>query len=169
MVEEEKQESTVWLPRHSREVQVRLSLGQTRNAIAGAMDIELQAVEQHIQDEGLDGNLTCAEQVEYVTEISLQRALLALLETEPGAAVEGRLLLRVSEFVAQESDVKTRAAIGEMSDDELRDYVASLVPGLETKTVAGDESRGTGADERVSVPNVGETGAETASGRDELA
>ena len=169
MVEKEKQKPTVWLPCHSREVHLRRSLGQACFAIAACMGWDRRTINQHVLDEGLGRVLTRAEQVRLINEISLERALLALLEVEPGAAAEGRLLARVNEIEAQESDVKTRAAIGEMSDDELRRYVASLVPGLETKAVMGDGPRGTGTDERVSVPDVGQARAEAASGRDKLA
>jgi len=169
MVEKQKQKPTVWLPRHSREVHLRRSLGQACPAIATSMGWARRTIDQHVLDEDLDRVLTRAEQVRLINEISLERALWALLDIEAGAAAEGRLLARVNEIEAQEGDVKTRAAIGEMSDDELRDYVASLVPRLETKAANGDEPRRGGIDERVSVPNVGQAGAEAATRGDKLA
>jgi hypothetical protein len=169
MVEKQKQKPTVWLPRHSREVHLRRSLGQACPAIAASMGWARRTIDQHVLDEDLDRILTRAEQVRLINEISLERALLALLDVEPGAAAEGRLLARVNEIEAQESDVKTRAAIGEMSDDELRNYVASLVPGLETKAAMGDEPRAVGTGGGVSVPDVGTARAEAASSGDKLA
>lgn len=169
MVEKEKRNQAVWLPCHSREARLRWSLGQSFNEIAARMDWHPATISKHAQLEGLDVPISRAEQIALINEISLDRAMRCLLDIEPGAAAETRLLARLNDFQTQEDDMKTRAAIGEMSDDELRRYVASLVPGLETKAAMADEPRGDGADERVSVPAVGTTRAEAASGRDKLA
>jgi hypothetical protein len=170
MVEKVRKTARRWLRRHSLEAVLRLAEGQSHMQLAEVMDFCVDTVRKHIKDEKLEALAAMT--------LSLERSRLRLelLDAESGAATQARLrasyatLSKLGEpAIEQESDVKTRKAIGEMSDDELRAYVASLVPGLEVKTATGNRPRGIGTDERISVSENGEAGTEATNAGDELA
>ncbi len=176
MVEKVRKTARRWLRRHSLEAVLRLAEGQSHMQLAEVMDFCVDTVRKHIKDEKLDAPQNEEALAAMTLSLERSRLRLELLDAESGAATLARLrasyatLSKLGEpAIEQESDVKTRKAIGEMSDDELRAYVASLVPGLEVKTATGNGPRGIGTDERVSVSENGEAGTEATNAGDELA
>ena len=179
MVEKMKNKTgRCWQARHSREAALRLYLGQTKAQIAAAMGFTDRTVRTHVQAEGLAAPMDGAARLALLAAVEVDRVMAELLDAEPGSPVQARLrtsFLALRRGLAgsgtdqQESDMKTRGEIGEMSDDELRNYVASLVPGLELKTARDDGSAGLGTGQRVQVSDERTGGSEAAGTTDALA
>lgn len=176
MVEKTRKVAKRWNRRHSLEAVLRLAEGQSAPRLAEVMGFSVDTVRNHIKAEQLNH----ARDEDRLTAVALQlersRLRLELLDAESGSAVQARLRASFAtlsklglEASEQESGMMTKRKLGEMSDDELRAYVASLVPGLEVKAVSrNDGGRGV-SDERVSVSDDGAGRAEATKAGDKLA
>lgn len=160
----------LWLPRHSKEVRVRLALGQSMLTIAEAFGCHRDTIKGHIEREQLvpaDGMALVA----LVKEIESAKAIENLFDADPGSIQQARLRTALQQYVSsaqsdetmEEGDMNGHKEIGEMSDDELRVYVASLVPGLETKGLGGDEPPGDGVSLAISVSENGKARSKSAA------
>ena len=127
-----------WCERHSKEVTLRLALGQTHGTIARAIGFKTDTVRARIKRDRLKRALSKAERFQLSLEIEQDRLLEGLLSEAPGTPRHARLSAAHiaaqtarSGVASDETEKEGQMILGEMSDDELRTYVASLVPGLE--------------------------------------
>lgn len=158
-----------WLERHSKEVILRRSLGQSYPEIAQALGWNENTVKSRARREGLDRPISVGERKQLIGEVERDKVIEGLLDAVAGSPVYMRLRTCVemlSETREQGPDAEAREAekrkeIGEMSDAELRAYVAELVPGLARRTA--DEPGAKEFDGGPSVPADGAAGPETAN------
>ena len=169
MVDKIRKPAKRWKRRHSLEAILRLAEGQSAPMLAEIMDFNVDTVRNHIQAEQLNHVSDDERLAAIALQLELSRLRLELLDAETGSAVQARLRASFatlsklgSEKQEEEAGMMTKQKLGEMSDDELRAYVASLVPGLEVKAVFGDDLCGGESDQRVPVPDDGAGRAETA-------
>lgn len=176
MVEKIRKPAKRWKRRHSQEAILRLAEGQSAPMLAEIMDFNVDTVRNHIQAEQLNHVSDDDRLAAIALQLELSRLRLELLDAESGSAVQARLRASFatlskmgSEKLEEEAGMMTKQKLGEMSDDELRAYVASLVPGLEVKAANRDDGGRGVSDERVSVSDDGADRAEAAKAGGKLA
>lgn len=146
------------------EVWCRRALGQTQDEIGDAMGRTGEAVRARLKTLK-DAPFTRQSRLYLLRRMVALRAMAHLLDAVPGSAAEGRLLARLEALneTEEEQDVAQTRDIGDMDEDELRAFVADLVPRLETKS-AGQADSGAGrVAGAVSVPADGAGRAEAAN------
>lgn len=166
-----------WTPFTSRVVALRLALGQSVTEIAKAIGCCADTVRAHVDKEKLDIELSDRARLALAEAVEAERILAELQTVEPGSPAQARLRTSLKGFRKQadeqsdfsEGAMEPTKTIGEMSDDELRVYVASLVPGLEVKSADSVEQNRPASDGRVSVSDDGEAGPEAARTGNKLA
>ncbi len=177
MVEKMNDEVMRWLVRHSREVQVRLALGHSITAIAETFGCGRDTVTRHIELEAFSVPSSSAEILSLAVEVEGHKVIEDVFGAMPGSAAQARLRTSLLAFSKpsrtlsndEETGMKSLKDLEEMADDELRDYVASLVPGLEVKDARAPDETTSGSDGKISVPDDGTPGTETTKAGDKLA
>lgn len=173
----------LWSQRDSLETRLRRSYGETSETIAQAIGFAPDTVRLHMKAEKLAPAKSVTER------LALALALMAdtvARETLTGAEFapaqhrqrqELRLLYQALHPASgmgahaqdKEGDMKHLKDIKEMSDDDLRAYVASLVSGLEAKTTPASEPGSNGIHSREPVSEERSRGTDPASDGDEMA
>ena len=141
MVKKTRHSGRFWRDRHSKETRLRLSLGQSRQEISDAIGFCRRTVGKHIETANLDAPLSLSERVTIACELEADKTIIDALGAQSGSVAQARFragLKALSEKpnqprAEQEFVMRSLKEIREMSGDELRAYVASLVPGLESK------------------------------------
>ncbi|MGC6499672.1 MAG: hypothetical protein ACON4C_05715 [Henriciella sp.] len=165
-----------WSSRHALETRLRLGFGQGVPEIAVALGFHPRTVRGHIRSDGLVPPATGQERRDLILSLDEERAVQGLLSAEPGSAAQLRLRRslmagegRTDPVQEQETDMRSLKEIREMSEDELRAYVASLVPGLESKATADAHAGPERTDGEISLSEDGTPRSETpgpGAGRD---
>ncbi len=175
MIRKNAKPSRKWLQRHSKEVILRRSLGQSYPEIAQAIGWNENTVKSRARREGLNRPISAGERKQLIGEVERDKVIEGLLDAVAGSPVHMRLRTCVemlSEGSEQGPDADAREAekrkeIGEMSDAELRAYVAGLVPGLARRT--RDDPGAKESDGRPSVSADGAAGPEATETGDGVA
>lgn len=170
MVEKLKRKRTRWTPHLSRVTRLHLALGRTIPDIASVIGCHWQTVRKYIDLENLDAPMNEPARAALAETVELEKILLELQQAEPGSSQQSRLRQHLKAFHKRVeislTDGLSKSArektLGEMSDGELRTYLATLVPGLESDShPAGPEPSGPDRAVAVSVPGAGADGSET--------
>ena len=177
MVKKTPHSSRFWRDRHSKETRLRLSLGQSRQEISDAIGFSLWTVARYVESANLDAPLSLPERVEIACELETDKMIIDALEAQSGSLAQARLRAGLKGLsgtlnqskAGQEFVMRSLKEIREMSGDELRAYVASLVPGLESKATPEPQPDRGRTDGALSLPADSPAGPKAAGSQDKLA
>jgi transposase-like protein len=164
MVEKLKRKPTRWRPHLSALTRLHLALGYSIAEIASEIGCHVDTVRSHIRHERLDRPLSEMDCAALAVSVELGRIMQELQTAEPGSSLQTQLRQQLKAYqkgldasgTPSRDDGPQDKTLGEMSDDELRAYLADLVPGLATE-IAGQpaEPQGSSGAGAVSISGPG--------------
>lgn len=172
-----------WSPRDSLETRLRRSYGETYHSIGAAIGFSADTVRIRAKQDKLKPAETVAERLALALALVADAVAHETLTGQAAGAEQHkqrqqlRMLYqalvpmkgRPAASQDKEADMKHLKDIKEMSDDDLRAYVASLVSGLEAKTTPTSEPSTDGIHGRKSVSEKRASGSDSATDGDGLA
>lgn len=172
-----------WSPRDSLESRLRRSYGETYESIGAAIGFSSDTVRIRMKRDKLEPAQTVVERLALALALVADQVAQETLtgqSAEPEQHKQRQQLRMLYQALVpmkggppasqdKEADMKHLKDIKEMSDDDLRAYVASLVSGLEAKTTPAPESGPDGIHGREPVSEKRQTGSDSAPDGDGMA
>ncbi|MEL8056099.1 MAG: hypothetical protein AAGK66_08090, partial [Pseudomonadota bacterium] len=133
-----------WARRHSLEAAILHAMGHSFHRIGTLIGFTGHTVQKHLRKDRLLARMDLVELQSLAEELKRLKAFEALALAPSGSADMkriGEMIEKSSSLTKSETEARDRGMISindvnEMSDDELTAYVASMVPGLETSSMA---------------------------------
>lgn len=144
MTNNHKNRGLRWTRRHSLEAAILHAMGHSCHRIGTLIGFTGQTVHKHLKKDGLLASLDLVDIQSLAEELRRLKAFEALALAPSGSADMkriGEMIEKSGSVTKSETEARDRGMISindvnEMSDDELTAYVASMVPGLETGSLA---------------------------------